>query len=185
MITPSAIQKKEFTKGVRGYKEDEVDAFLDRIAVDVEALLRENENLKDSLKLVTLEIERYRGSENAIFKTLESAKALMTDISASAEKRAEIVLKNAELDAERIRRDARESVERLTDDAVALSRRWELFSARFRNLLETELDRFDSFAANLMLDDQAEKRTRGEDPAMGFGQDVTSSTITVKTAKRP
>jgi len=180
MITPSAIQKKEFTKGVRGYKEDEVDAFLDRIAIDVEALLRENENLKESLKLVTLEIERYRGSENAIFKTLESAKALMTDISASAEKRAEIVLKNAELDAERIRRDARESVERLTEDAVALSRRWELFSARFRNLLETELDRFDSFA-NLMMSEQ-DSRTREEIPATGLVANVTLSTV--KTTKR-
>jgi len=153
MITPAEIQNKAFTKGVRGYKEDEVDAFLDQIIVDLDALLREHEMVKEQLVKVVQENARYRESENSVYRTLESAKALMAEISASAEKRAEIVLKNAELDAERIRRDAQGDVEKLTEDATALSRRWELFSARFRNLLQTELDRFDSFAANLMEDD--------------------------------
>ncbi|MDR3304564.1 MAG: DivIVA domain-containing protein [Clostridiales Family XIII bacterium] len=192
MITPAAIQKKDFTRGVRGYKEEEVDAFLDTITLDLESLLRENNNLKESNKLLTQEIERYRGSETAIFNTLESAKALMTDISASAEKRAEIVLKNAELDADRIRREAQESVERLTEEALALSRRWELFSARFKNLLETELDRFDSFAANLLLEEQAEQRLHGGSTLSPRKQSVSAASPsqggdpgkTIKTQKR-
>lgn len=155
MITPAEIQSKEFTRGVRGYKEEDVDIFLDRVTSDVEGLLQENERLRENLTQLAQENKHYRESEDAIYHTLESAKALMAEISASAEKRAEIVLKNAELDAERIRREARESVEKQTEDAVALSRRWELFSARFRNLLQTELDRFDSFSAGLM--DEAPK----------------------------
>lgn len=153
MITPASIQRKEFTRGVRGYKEEEVDHFLDETAADVEAILRENEGLKESLRLLTIEVERYRGSESAIMTTLESAKALMADISASAEKRADLLLKSAELDAERIRREARDSVERMRDESAALSKRWELFSARFRNLLETELERFDSSAANVLFEE--------------------------------
>ena len=153
MITPASIQRKEFTRGVRGYKEEEVDHFLDETAADVEAILRENEGLKESVRLLTIEIERYRGSESAIMTTLESAKALMADISASAEKRADLLLKSAELDAERIRREARDSVERMRDESAALSKRWELFSARFRNLLETELERFDSSAANVLFEE--------------------------------
>ena len=155
MITPSAIQKKDFTRGVRGYKEEEVDQFLDQVAVDLDALIRENAALKADTKALIEEIERYRSSETAILGTLEAAKALMTDISSSSEKRAEILLKNAEMDADRIRREARESVEQATEEAVALSRRWELFSARFRNLIETELDRFDSFSAGLMFEESA------------------------------
>jgi cell division initiation protein len=153
MITPAAIQRKEFTRGVRGYREEEVDRFLDEMAADFETLLRENEGLKESIRLLTAEIERYRGSENAIMGTLESAKALMADISASAEKRAELLLKSAELDAERIRREARDSVERMREESTGLSRRWELFSARFRNLLESELERFDRSAANILFDE--------------------------------
>ena len=151
MITPQAIDKIEFTRGVRGYKEEEVDQFLDQVSADVEALMRENETLRERVRELVLEIERYRGSETAVLSTLEAAKSLMSDISASAEKRAEIVLKNAEIDAERIKRDARESVERMTEEAEALSRRWELFSARFRNLIETELERFNSHSAGMLL----------------------------------
>jgi cell division initiation protein len=156
MITPASIQRQEFTRGVRGYREEEVDRFLDEMAADFETLLRENEGLKESIRLLTTEIERYRGSESSIMTTLESAKALMADISASAEKRADLLLKSAELDAERIRREARDSVERMRDDSAALSRRWELFSARFRNLLETELERFDRSTANILFEDAYE-----------------------------
>ena len=161
MITPAAIQRKEFTRGVRGYKEEEVDQFLDLISADLETLLRENATLKDSIKSLMHENESHRGSETAILGTLEAAKALMTEISVSAEKRAEILLKNAELDADHIRREARESVEQMTEEAVSLARRWELFSARFRNLLETELDRFDSFSAGLLLDESIPQKSAG------------------------
>ena len=49
MITPADIEYKEFTKAVRGYKEEEVDEFLDLIIVDMENLIRENKKLKADL----------------------------------------------------------------------------------------------------------------------------------------
>ncbi|MDR0425110.1 MAG: DivIVA domain-containing protein [Clostridiales Family XIII bacterium] len=161
MITPIDIQKKEFTKGVRGYKEEEVDSYLDLITLDMEKLIMENKRLKDTIAMLTSEVERYRGSENAVLETLEAAKALMRDISASAEKRAEFLVKNAELDAERIKRDAKESVERLTDDAVNLRNRVNLIRSRFRNLLETELERFDTLSAELFPESADMLKTMG------------------------
>ncbi|MDR2356004.1 MAG: DivIVA domain-containing protein [Clostridiales Family XIII bacterium] len=152
MITPLDIQNKEFTKGVRGYKEEEVDSFLDLITLDFEKLMQDNRRLKESIAVLTEEVERYRGSENAVLETLEAAKALMGDISASAEKRAEILLKNAEMDAERIQREARESVERLTEESVKLRNRLNMFKSRFRNLLEVELERFNTLSAELFPD---------------------------------
>ena len=50
MITPADIEYKEFTKAVRGYKEEEVDAFLDLIIIDMEKLIRENKKLKSELE---------------------------------------------------------------------------------------------------------------------------------------
>ena len=41
MIRPVDIQDKECTKAVRGYKEEEVNEFLDEITVDLERLLEE------------------------------------------------------------------------------------------------------------------------------------------------
>ena len=91
VITPLDIQNKVFGKGVRGYKEEEVDAFLDMITLDVEKLIAENAQLSQELTKAKEELQRYQGSEGAVLETLEAAKALMSDIAASSEKRAEIL----------------------------------------------------------------------------------------------
>lgn len=149
MITPLDIQNKMFAKGVRGYKEEEVDGFLDLVTLDLEKLIDENQKMKMEVKSLTSELERYKGSEGAVIDTLEAAKALMSDISASAEKRASILLKNAALDAELIQREARDSVERLKEEAGSLHNRVSSFRTRYRSLLESELEKFDTLTAEL------------------------------------
>ena len=47
MIRPIDIQEKEFSKAVRGYKEDEVNEFLDEITIDLERLLDELRQTKE------------------------------------------------------------------------------------------------------------------------------------------
>lgn len=157
MITPLDIQNKVFGKGVRGYKEEEVDAFLDMITLDVEKLIAENAQLSQELTKAKEELQRYQGSEGAVLETLEAAKALMSDISASSEKRAEILLKNAELDAELITREAKESVERLKEEAASLENKVTSFRMRYRNLLETELEKFDSLSQELFGEIQSDQ----------------------------
>ncbi|MBQ7605715.1 MAG: DivIVA domain-containing protein [Firmicutes bacterium] len=149
MITPLDIQNKEFSKGVRGYKEDEVDEFLDLLTVDYEKLIAENAALKEQVAAQNIDLDKYRGSENTVLETLEAAKRLMGDISASAEKRAEILLKNAELDAELIQREARENVERLTEENANLKRRFAEFRTRYKSLLESELERFETMSSEI------------------------------------
>ncbi|MGI6731393.1 MAG: DivIVA domain-containing protein [Anaerovoracaceae bacterium] len=152
MITPLDIQNKVFSKGVRGYKEDEVDGFLDLITLDLEKILNENQKLKAQVKSMEKDLERYRKTENAVLETLEAAKALMGDISVSAEKRAEILLKNAELDAVLIQREAKESVEKLNEEISSLKNRFNIFRTRYKTLLESELEKFDTLSVELFAD---------------------------------
>jgi cell division initiation protein len=95
------------------------------------------------------QIDAFRETEESVLATLEAAKALMNDISASAEKRAEILVKNAELDAELLLKQARESLERLKEEELELGQRVESVRNRFKSMLETELDRFDVLAEEL------------------------------------
>lgn len=159
MITPLDIQNKEFGKSVRGYKEDDVDSFLDLLTLDWEKLLDENQRLKEQVRSMNAELIRYKNTESAVLETLEAAKALMGDISASAEKRAEILLKNAELDAERITREARESVEKLNEEAASIRSRLIAFKTRYRIMLESELEKFDNLSAELFADKDMEDLT--------------------------
>lgn len=156
MITPLDIQNKEFAKVVRGYKEEDVDSFLDLLTLDFEKLLDENQRLKDTIRKLNTDLSRYQNSEGAVLNTLEAAKSLMGDISASAERRAEILLKNAELDAQLIQREAKESVERLTEEAVAMRNRLNSFKAKYKGFLEEEQRSLDSLGVELFLNQDSD-----------------------------
>lgn len=149
MITPAEIQEKDFAKGVRGYKEEEVDKFLDLITLDFEKLIKENVRLKAEIAALESEHTKSRGSESSVIETLEAAKALMSDISISAEKRAAILLKNAEMDAELIVREAREAALRIDAEHKALKKNYNNFKDRYQQLLETELARLESLTSGL------------------------------------
>lgn len=149
MITPSDIQAVEFGKEMRGYSQQEVDKFLDDLTVDYEAVLSENASLKKTIEEMTARLEEYKTQEGAVIKTLETAKSLMNDISASAEKRADILLKNAQLDAELQTRQASESVKRLKEEEEKLTRRVAQLKNRFRGILQAELDRFDDLTEDI------------------------------------
>ena len=84
MIRPIDIQEKEFSRAVRGYREEEVNAFLDEITLDLERLLNELRETKEENSRLVEELERHRGSEGTVVETLEAAKSLMEDISISA-----------------------------------------------------------------------------------------------------
>ena len=60
-LSPLDIHNKEFTRGFRGYAEDEVNEFLEQIMKDLEILLREK---KDSERLL---IQDYIDSKDTAF----------------------------------------------------------------------------------------------------------------------
>jgi cell division initiation protein len=49
-LTPLDIHNKEFTRGFRGYDEDEVNEFLDQIIKDYEMLMSVNKELYDRVQ---------------------------------------------------------------------------------------------------------------------------------------
>ncbi len=149
MIRPIDIQEKEFTRVVRGYKEEEVNAFLDEITIDMERLLDELRQTKEENSRLVEELERHRGTEGTVLQTLEAAKTLMADISTSAEKRAEILLKNAELDAQLMKKEASEMAEKISQESEAMKKRFINFRTRYKSLLESELQRFESLSGEM------------------------------------
>lgn len=142
MIMPLDIQNKEFAKGVRGYKEEEVDRFLDMITVDYDNLIQETKGLKERIKVLEEELEKKKQMEDSVKETVDAARNLMKDISGSAEKRAEIVLKNAEMEAEIIIKKAEAEAQKYKEDISLMQSRMAIFNERFKNLLNSELDRF-------------------------------------------
>lgn len=149
MLTPLDIQNKEFAKGVRGYKEEEVDEFLDEIISDFQVLLTRNEQLTSELEASRNKLQEFKSTEGSVITTLESAKALMNEIAQSAEKRAEVLVKNAELDAELKVRQAKEDLAQLKAEETMLRSRVDSFRTRLKAILESELDQVNSLENNI------------------------------------
>ena len=96
--------------------------------------LEELRQTKEENARLVEELERHRNSEGTVLETLEAAKGLMADISASAEKRAEILLKNAELDAQLMQKEAKDMAEKIAEENEAMKNRF----IDFRTIKYTE-----------------------------------------------
>lgn len=152
MITPMDIEQKVFSSGIKGYKKEEVDQFLDEIMLDMEALISENRKQKKLLVSMKQELDASREKENTLVSTLERARVLMNDISASAEKRAEIIIKNAKDEAADIVSEAEDSISNLKDESKMLKANIAGLKIKYKDMLTDELNKLDGRAEDWFND---------------------------------
>lgn len=140
MITPMDIRNKEFKKGFKGYKEDEVDEFLDKVIADYEKIYRENGELKDRISIDNERIESYNSMEKSLQNVLLIAQTTAEDIVANSRKKSEMIIKEAEEQGRRIVEDANSNIIKVNRDFEELKKEVQVFKTRFRTLLESELE---------------------------------------------
>jgi len=140
MITPLEIQNKEFKRGIRGYKEDEVDEFLDQIMIDYEKLYKENIELKDKLEAANHQMDQYKGIEETLKNTLIVAQNAAEDVRANAHKKSELIIQEAESKAGDIIAKAHREVEDIRNEFESTKKQMQIFKTRFRTLLQSQLD---------------------------------------------
>ena len=152
MIMPIDIDKKEFSRDKKGYNSREVDEFLDIIVADYEKVLNDNRQMAHKIKSLEAQLAEAQKDDSAMVETLETAKKLMADISASAERRAELMMRDAELEAENMLLDAKVNVRKLTDEHAILTTKVRRLKANFRRMLEAELARIDDDEFDIIRD---------------------------------
>lgn len=100
MITPQDIREKVFEAVVfNGYDKAEVDDFLDTVAGDLSALVKENAAMKAKMKVLVDKIEEYRENESALNMAMLSAQKLSVQIENDARARATAIVNEAEAQA--------------------------------------------------------------------------------------
>jgi cell division initiation protein len=152
-LTPLDVRKKrnDFRKGMRGYDTQEVDDFLEMVAERLEALVRENLQLKDRSQSLEQQVASQTEREEAVRDALVTAQGLRTEIREQAQREADKVVEDARTEARRMVAEAEAEVrmrlrnaERQADQAVhtlgELERRRLRFLRSFRQMLEREMD---------------------------------------------
>ena len=101
-LTPLEIQKQTFSRTLKGYNIDDVRAYLHLVAEEIERLLCENDRLTRDAVILREDLEDHSNRERILKDTLLSAQKVAEDLTGNARKEAELIVKDAELLADRL-----------------------------------------------------------------------------------
>jgi len=96
------IQRQEFARVVRGYDREEVRTYLNIVAEEVAALQRERDSLDQQVQNMQGLLDEHRQREAILKNTLLTAQRVSEEIREVARKQSENVVKEAEMQADRL-----------------------------------------------------------------------------------
>ena len=148
-ITPLDIQQQQFKgKMVGGLDPNDVDAFLQTVAAEMEGLIRENNELKEQQARLNREMADMSEKEKDLRETMLAAQRITEDMKANAQKEASPIVSEAELKAERIVADAEKRLVEIRVRIEEMRRQKIQFEASLKALL-------DSFGRQISSDEPA------------------------------
>ncbi|WP_232698404.1 DivIVA domain-containing protein [Brevibacillus daliensis] len=139
-LSPRDIHDKEFSTGFRGYNVDEVNEFLDQIIKDFEQLMKEKRELEERMALMNERLDHYKNLEENLSKSILVAQETAEEVKNNARKESQLVLKEAEKNADRIVNEALAKSRRIAIEIEELKKRASVYRMRFRTLLEAQLE---------------------------------------------
>jgi cell division initiation protein len=101
-ISPMDIQRQAFGRTLRGFDRDEVRSYLNIVAEEVAALQRERDSLSQEVQSLRSLLDEHRQREQILKNTLLTAQRVSEEIRDNARKQAEGVVKEAELQADKL-----------------------------------------------------------------------------------
>ncbi|QJW88345.1 DivIVA domain-containing protein [Spirosoma taeanense] len=116
-ITAIEIRQHTFERALRGYKPEDVDAFLVSLSQEWERVTGEYKMLKMQLELAEKELGKLKEVEMTLFRTLKTAEDTSNQITDQANKAAEQYLSEARQKSDDMLADARKRSALMVQDA--------------------------------------------------------------------
>lgn len=139
-LTPLDIHNKEFSRRLRGYDEDEVNEFLDQVIKDYESIIRENKELSNQLMALQERLDHFTNIEDTLSKTIIVAQEAADEVKNNAKKEGQLIIKEAEKNADRIINEALSKSRKIAIETEELRKQASIYRTRFRTLVEAQLE---------------------------------------------
>ena len=136
-LTPIDIQQQQFRTALSGFDKKEVDAFLDLVASSFEELLHENNRFQAEVRRLESSLDDYREREKTLKETMITATRISEDIKEGARKESQIVIGQAEMQAEQIIHNAHQRLLRIMEDIDELKRQKAQFESGLSSMLKS------------------------------------------------
>lgn len=181
VLKPRDIANVQFRTAWRGYNQEDVDEFVQKMVDAYETLYQEYLKLQEENELLQARVDEFSQTEMQIDETLAFAKQVAKDAKAAAEQQAQAILAKARLDAQEMLRKARRQVAQYAARALEAARQEAAFRNRlsdlledYKELLEKERAEAQAFvrAVEALTDEAAAAFERDEEDAGSDGYDV-------------
>lgn len=153
-LTPLLIKKQEFSKSMRGFNPEEVQAFLDKLSSEVDNLIRENEELKAEVEELREKVVDFQKIEKNLQDTLIKAQESSSKTLESTKKQTSLMIKEAEIKASQLIENARENANEIRNAVMTLRDEKDLIIAKLKAIVSSQ--------ANLL---EGKVKEAGEEPA--------------------
>lgn len=138
-LTPVDVRRMEFPKSMRGYDQGRVDDFRNQVADELERLTRLNQDLESTVRSLTEQLRGFRDRDKALNDALVSAQQLRADVREQSEREAQLILREARAEADRLVQGAQVDAMRFSDQIMLLARMRRGYLKQFRVMLERQL----------------------------------------------
>lgn len=142
-ITPMDIEQQQFGRSFRGYNEEEVDNFLDRIAKDYEDILNENIKLKEEIERLQSRLTEYSKMDETLRSALVNAQESASNIKENVQKETQVMIENAKIEAEKIKQKAKQDIYDINNEIEALKKRKQIILEKLKNTFKLHIRMLD------------------------------------------
>ena len=112
------IRNVTFDKVMRGYRPEEVDAYLDQVAAELERLQTEKADAEKKMYILAEKVDQYRNDEETLKTALLNAQRMGESVIHEARQKAETIIYDATSKASQAREEA---VEKVAEEEMLLA----------------------------------------------------------------
>ena len=138
-LTPLDVRRYEFGKALRGYDPERVDQYREQVAEELERLSRVNQDLDAKARGFHEQLRAFRERDKALNDALIAAQQLRGEVREQAEREAQLILREAQGEGERIIEAAKADVRRMEEELDNLDRSRRTYLAQMRTLIARQL----------------------------------------------
>lgn len=167
-LTPVDVRRYDFGSALRGYDKARVDQFRDQVAEELERLMRLTQELEAKAKGFHEQLRAFRERDKALNDALISAQQLRTETREQADREAQLILREARAEGEKMVDAARQDSRKMVTELEALDRSRRNYLAHMRAMVERQLSEVRAAEASSPIVPSAVTARAGDDvPASG------------------
>lgn len=136
-LTPLEIQQQRFTVKFRGYNTSEVDLFLDQVCDTLEIVMSETEVFREKVRQLSQENQDYKSREESYKRVMLNSQKVLEQMKDNAKKSSDLIVAQAEVDAEKIIQSAHDKLTRMHDEINELKRQQVQFRSQMKSMIES------------------------------------------------